>query len=150
MAELINRSQAILRMPVDMVSATVLLHDGERSDVMLFVPTGEGIVRMLRETAPFVPVVRKGRTCLVGRGALVAIAIPKAAIDEDAALPVEEQKVLVKLRSGIELVGSLSWCPAGQHRTKDYLNDDEIFFELHVGELTYFIVKAQVTTVQEC
>ena len=34
-----KRSQAILRMPVDMVDAVMILHDGDRSDVLLFVGT---------------------------------------------------------------------------------------------------------------
>ena len=33
--------------------------------------------------------------------------------------------------------------------TLDYLNADECCFELH-AELTYLVVKAHVTTVQEC
>ena len=37
-----RRSQAIQRMPVNSVLATLILHDGERSDVLLFVPARRG------------------------------------------------------------------------------------------------------------
>ena len=147
---LVNRSQAILRMPVDMVNATIVLHDGERNEVMLFVPSGEGILRMLAERTPFVPVVLKGRVMLIARDVIAAIAIDKAPVDVELGLPAEEQRVKVKLRAGTLLEGTLSWCPAGQQRTKDHLNSDDSYFELHVDQLTYFVVKAQVATVQEC
>jgi hypothetical protein len=147
---LVNRSQAILRMPVDMVNATIVMHDGERNEVMLFVPSGEGIVRMLAERTPFVPVVLKGRVCLLARDIIAAIAVDRAPLDAELALPAEEQRVKVKLRAGTLLEGTLSWCPAGQQRTKDYLNSDDSYFELHVEQLTYFVVKAQVATVQDC
>jgi hypothetical protein len=45
----IKRSQAILRMPVDMVDAVMFMHDGHRSEVLLFVPPSEDIPRLVSE-----------------------------------------------------------------------------------------------------
>lgn len=139
-------------MPVDMVSATVVLHDGERFEAMLFVPSGEDIAKLLAGTAAFIPVVRNGRVCLVARTAIAAVGVSKTPVELDPdALPSEEQRVQVKLRNGISLDGLVRWCtPAqGRRRTTDYLNADEACFELH-AELAYVVVKAHVTTVQEC
>lgn len=140
-------------MPVDMVSATLVLHDGERFEAMFFVPSGEDVAKLLAAQTMFVPVVRNGRVCLVARTAIAAVGItsPVVELDPDHALPTEEQRVQVKLRSGMILDGLVRWCsPAeGRRRTTDYLNADECCFELH-AELTYLVVKAHVTTVQEC
>lgn len=140
-------------MPVDMVSVTMVLHDGERFEAMLFVASGEDVAKLLASTEPFVPAVRNGRVCLVARTAIAAIGVAKAPVelDPEHALPFEEQRVQVKLRNGIIVDGLVRWCsPAsGRHRTTDYLNTDDVCFELH-AELTYLVVKAHVTTVQEC
>lgn len=148
---LVNRSQAILRVPVDMVSAEVELADGERFEAMLFVPTGHEVGRLLTEASAFVPMVRTGRVCLVGRAAIATVRVSSPISDLGDDLPLLEQRVTVKLRSGITHEGTLTWIDtSGRKRTSDYLNNPEPTFELRAGEALYVVVKAHVSTVQEC
>lgn len=149
----VRRSQAILRMPIDSVCAQMILHDGERSEVMLFVPPSEDIGRMLGENRPFMPVVRNGRVCMVARGAVACLGIPArvapAAPSEDD-LPMQLQKVTVKLRSGTALDGELRWImPLDRQKTIEHLNGDSPCFEMHADDTVWHVVKGHVATVTE-
>src|SRR5262245_7377362 len=107
----VTRSQAILLMPVDNVTAVVTLDDGERVDCMLFIPAGEDVSRILCESKPFVPVVARGLVCLIGRSAIASVAVSKRLagklLDED--LKFEVQRAIGKLRSGTSIEGELCW-----------------------------------------
>jgi hypothetical protein len=147
----VRRSQAILRMPVDYVDATLILDDGERSEVIFFVPPGEGIARMVAAGDAFIPVMREAKVCIVARAAIACVGVAaKIAGAPDAELPHETQRVAVKLRGGTRLEGELTWpVVEGKQRTADYLNSTSTYFVLHAGEVNYFILKAHVATVQE-
>lgn len=147
-----HRSQVILRMPIDSVLATLIGHDGKRSDVMLFVAGGEAIGTMLADDAPFVPLVDKGRVVVAARASFAAIGIARTdkAPDDDA-LPEVAQKVRVELLSGTVIEGTLRYVAEhGRERTSDHLNHAELHFELHDTSHTYFIVKKHVARVIEC
>ncbi len=147
-----RRSQAILRMPVDHITASMVLHDGERSEVVLFVPPTEDIPHLLGPSGPrFLAMVLGTGLSLVARDAVACLAVPALpliALDGD--LPVETQCAAVKLRSGVVLEGELRWtAPIGQQRTADFLNSDAPTFELYAGTLIYHLVKAHVARVDE-
>jgi hypothetical protein len=147
----LKRSQAILRMPVDMVDACMILHDGDRSDVLLFVPPTEDISRMLCEGAEFLPVMREASMCLVARSAIACMRVelglaPK--LEED--FPSEQQKVKVTLRSGAVIDGTMTWIPpAGHQRTADHLNSDTPIIVVTTAEHAYLIVKSHIAMVRE-
>lgn len=148
-----RRSQVILRLPVDSVTATLILHDGERSDVLLFIAAGEDVTRLVSPGDPFVPMIKHARFCLVARTAIAAIGLSgePAAPDFDG-LPVERQRARVQLRSGTAIEGELRWtAPEGERRTADYVNDSPAYFLIHAsdGHTTYYIAKAQVATIEE-
>jgi hypothetical protein len=148
-----RRSQAILRMPVNSVLATMILHDGERSDVLLYVPPGEDITRLVSSGDPFVPMIKNARFCLVARSAIAALGVVTG--DEppdDGGLPVTRQRSRVRLRSGTTLEGELRWSASEIYkRTSDYVNDPTGFFVVHATETRtlYYVVKSQVATVEE-
>jgi hypothetical protein len=149
-----RRSQVILRLPVDSVTATLILHDGERSDVLLFIAAGEDITRLVSPGDPFVPMIKHARFCLVARTAIAAIGVtdPPTPDPELDGLPVERQRARVQLRSGTAIEGELRWtAPEGERRTADYVNDSPAFFVIHAadGHTTYYIAKAQVATLEE-
>jgi hypothetical protein len=146
-----TRSQAILRMPIDNVSADLVLHDGERAPVMLFIHGGEDVTRVLCEPRPFVPVVRGGRVCMVARAAIACLVVPAHhAGAREGDLPCEHQQVAVKLRSGALIEGEVRWVPeVKRRRVSDYLNADAPYFIVHAGDLRYFVVKAHVSMVSE-
>lgn len=149
-----TRSQILLCMPVDNVTATLVLHDGARSNVMLFVPAGEDVSGVVAGGRPFVPVVRDGRVCLVARAAIASLAVASAAVAVPGApedeLPSERQRAAIQLRSGVRIEGELRWVTeTGRRRTTDYLNHEAPFFVVHDGDTTHYVAKAHVATVTE-
>jgi hypothetical protein len=148
-----RRSQAILRMPVNSVLATLILHDGERSDVLLFIPAGEDITRLVSLGDPFVPMIKNARFCLVARTAIAALGVVIGAEPpDDGELPLTRQRSRVRLRSGTTLEGELRWSASEIYkRTSDYVNDSTAFFVLHATETRtiYYVAKSQVATVEE-
>ena len=134
-----------------MIDAHLIMHDGERSDVLLFVPPTEDVVRLLSEGASFLAVARGGQECLVARDAIACLGVEHARgprLDED--LPTERQAATVKLRSGIALDGELRWvAPPGMQRTTDYLNGDSRHLVLYTTEATFVIAKSHVAMVIE-
>ena len=145
----VHRSQAILKMPVDYVDATLILHDGDRSEVIFLLPPGEDLARVITEGDAFIPVMRNAKMCIVARDAIAAIGMPPKVEDEDA-LPTHKQRVTVKLKSGMMLDGELAWTVVdGKHQTAHHLNGDTRTIELRVADKSYFIVKAHVAYVQE-
>jgi hypothetical protein len=147
-----RRSQAILRMPVDMVDAVMILEDGDRSDVLLYIPPSEDVARFLcGDGKPFVPVMREACTCLVARSAIAAIGVSKRRAPQPIEdLPTETQKVSIKLRGGATLEGTLTWvAPFGHQRTADHLNAESPLLVLEAGDLVYFVPKTGIVMVVE-
>ena len=145
----VHRSQAILRMPVDYVDATLILHDGDRSEVIFLLPPGEDLARVITEGDAFIAVMRNAKMCMVARDAVAALGIAPKVEDEDA-LPTKTQKALVRLRSGLVLEGELRWTiESEKSSTTDYLNRDARTIELRVADKSFVIVKSHVAYVQE-
>ena len=148
-----RRSQAILRLPVDSMLASLVLHDGERSDVLLFVGPGEGVTDLLSPGDAFVSMIRNARPCLVARDAIAVISIAIGPeLPDDGALPIKRQRARVRMRSGKVIEGELRWTacePDGQ--TADHLNDPATFFLLHNTETStiHYIAKSQVASVED-
>lgn len=148
-----RRSQAITRLPIDNVVASLTLHDGDRADVLLFIPPGEDVTRLVGPGDPFVPMFRNARFCLVARDAIAAIgvtAVPPRA--DDDALPVVRQRAQVRLRSGVTIEGELRWTATdGRKRTTDHVNEPGTYLVVHAvaTQTTYYVVKSQVATIEE-
>ncbi len=133
-------------MPVDYVDATLIHHDGERSEVIFLLPPGEDLARVITQGDAFISVMRNAKICIIARDAIAAIAIPPKVEEEDA-LPSQKQKVAVKLRSGLVLEGELRWTE--KSNTNDHLKGDALTIEVRVADKSYFIVKAHIAYVQE-
>ena len=146
-----RRSQQMMRLPVDDVTAQLILHDGDRSEIVLFVSPSEDIVRVLTAREPFLPVVRAGKVVLVARAAIAALGLPcVTTIYGRDDLPFENQAVMVRLRSGHTIEGDLRWTAvAGSKRTADCLNADESYVEVHAGGTTYYVMKSHIAFVEE-
>lgn len=139
-------------MPVDYVDATLILHDGDRSEVIFLLPPGEDVARVVIEGDAFVPVMRNAKICIVARKAIAALGLPPRAIDElEDAMPHEKQKVAVKLTSGMMLEGEVRWTVvSGQQRTADHLNNNDArTIELRTADKSFYIVKDHIAYVQE-
>jgi len=148
----VRRSQAILRMPIDSVCAQMILHDGERSEVLLFIAPSEDIARLLTEGAPFMPVVRNGRVCIVARSSVASLGVPArvAPPPSEDDLPMQLQRVSVKLRSGHAVDGEMRWImPLDRQKTIEHLNNDSPCFEVHADDTVWHVVKSHVATVTE-
>ena len=146
-----HRSQVILRMPVDYVDATLIFHDGERDEVIFLMPAGEDIVTLLDDGEPFVPVMRSAKICIVARDAIAAVGVPLRAPDPlEAEMPSEQQRVTIKLKSGMLLDGELRWTVVtGKQRTADHLNAEARYVELRTPEKSFLVAKSHVAFVQE-
>jgi hypothetical protein len=147
----VHRSQAILRMPVDYVDATLIHHDGERSEVIFLLPSGEDVVRVMAEGDAFIPVMRNAKICIIARASIAAVGVADRApnaYEED--MPREKQRAAVKLTCGMMLDGEMHWAAVfGQQRLSDHLNSESRFVELRASDKTYFVFKAHVAYVQE-
>jgi hypothetical protein len=147
----VRRSQAILRMPIDYVDATLMLHDGERSEVIFLVPRGETVARLIAEGDAFVPVMRHAKICLVARAAIACVGLPAkrpvCAAEDD--LPTQHQHAIIKLRGGTVIEGEVRWtAPASS--LADHLNGNDsphVFAE--TAGTTFVVVKAHITTAEE-
>ena len=146
-----HRSQVILRMPVDYVDATLIMHDAERSEVIFLLAAGEDITTVIDGTDSFIPVMRAAKICIIARDAIAAVGValrePSAI---EAEMPSEQQRVTVKLKSGMLLDGELRWTiVSGKQRTADHLNNGARHVELRTADKSFFIAKSHVAYVQE-
>jgi hypothetical protein len=149
-----RRSQAIQRLPVDSQVATLILYDGQRSDVLVHIPPGETITALVSPGDPFVPMIHSARPCLVARDAIAALGMmsgPAPVADEDA-LPVQRRRARVRLRSGTVLEGELRWIADDNHQQiADHVNDAPGFLIVFATDsrTTYYVVKSQVAMIEE-
>jgi hypothetical protein len=146
-----RRSQVITRLPVDHVTATLILHDGDRADVVIFISPDEDIARVLADRKPFLPMIRAGKLVLVARAAIAAIGVPSIpVIPQHDDLPLVTQVATVRLCSGQLIDGELRWIgPATAQRTVDHLNSEEPFLKVHAANTTYYVVKHHIALVEE-
>jgi len=145
-----RRSQAILQLPVDHLPAVMVLFDGTRSDVILFVPAGDDVIRLLTGAEQFLPVIRGRNVCLIARTAIACLSVPEPALDPHHGMPFERQRAVVQLRSGGTIDGELRWMPpAGHQRTADHLNESSPYFTIHADGQAHYVVKAHVAVVEE-
>jgi len=149
-----RRSQAILRIPVDQVSATMTMYDGSKSEVVLFVPCGASVSELLTQGDAFLPVIRERSVSLVARAAIAALAIfevtplqPEPAENDPLAA---RQNAIVHLKGGATIRGELRWvAPIGRQRTADYLNDSSLYIAVHSEGVIHLVVKAHIAMVEE-
>jgi hypothetical protein len=146
-----SRSQAILRVPVDIVDAVLIFPNGERADVVLFVPPDEDVARFVCDGPTFMPIARAGEELLVARAAIGCLGVAADRAPQlDHELPVDEQQVRVTLRGGAVIEGLLRWVALdGRRRTSDGLNADSPYLLLHADPTTYLVMKAHIATVSE-
>lgn len=146
----LRRSQVILRMPVDNVIAQMIGHDGQTSDVMLFIPPTEDIGHVLANGAAFLPMVKAGKMAIVSRETIACFGVPELpVIPREDDLPVEKQAVTVVMKSGAKIEGELHLTAFGTQRTTDFMNEAERVFRLHGTATTYFVAKSHVAQVEE-
>jgi hypothetical protein len=116
---------------------------------MLFVPPGDPISHLLDDSDPFMPVSYSTGTRLVARAAIACIAVREVLWVSDD-LPLERQQAIVRLRGGGDVKGELRWtAPPGRRRTLDHLNDGAAYLALHDGDLTTYVAKVHITSVEE-
>jgi hypothetical protein len=150
MSTQIRRSQVILRMPVDNVVATMIGHDGQRADVMLFIPPTEDIGHVLGHGAAFLPMVKGGKLCIVARDTIACFGVPEMpVIPREDDLPVEKQAVTVVLRSGAKIEGEMRLTAYGVQRTTDFMNESETMFRVYGNGTTFYVAKTHVAQVEE-
>jgi hypothetical protein len=145
-----QRSQPLLRLPKNQTPALITMHDGERSQVFLFVAPGASLTHYMSEGTRFLPIGFASGTRLISRDAIAALSIHVLHAPVEDELPGERQVANVRLRSGAVVKGELRWvAPEGQRRTLDFMNDDSTFFAVHDTEHVIYVAKAHVASVEE-
>lgn len=148
-----RRSQAILRIPVDQLSATMTMYDGAKSEVVLFVPCGVTVAELLTQGDAFLPVIRDRSVSLIARAAIAALAILEIQplrTDGDPDPLDARQPAVVHLKGGASIKGELRWvAPVGRQRTADYLNDPSPYIQVHAEGVVHLVVKAHIAMVEE-
>jgi hypothetical protein len=143
-----DRSQPLLRVPRDQTPVVLLLDDGQRANAFLFVPPGTSILHTLENSGPFIPVSYSDGTRLVARASIACINV-YGSRDENE-LPGEQQRVVVRLRSGQLIKGELRWVAhTGYRRVLDHLNDASTHVVLHDADRINYIAKGHIMTIEE-
>jgi len=145
------RTLNTLRIPVEQLPVTMLLHDGREFQAVVFVPFGETILRFFDAGTRFIPVRRDGKIYFVGRSDIACLTVPVSPLHpSDGDLPVVFQQVAVELRGGTKLNGRLRWvAPIGYQRTADHLNAEAPYLELRTDTVTHYVAKSQIVMVEE-
>ena len=145
-----NRSQPIMRLPVDRVQVTLVLETGETLAGDVFLSPGEPVCSVLDEAEPFVPLAMAGHVRLVARARIACLTVP-GEIAHDQDVHEESQRARVHLKAGQEVEGELRWVAlVGHRRTVDHLNLPTRFLAIHGTGVTTYIIKAHVAWVEEC
>jgi len=146
-----KRSQQLLRLPRDQTPVMITLEDGEHAHAMLFLTPGSSMIRFLEEAAPFVPVSYTSGLRLVARSSIACVTVLATdAPPDDPELPLERQRVRIRLRGGRTVEGELRWiAPAGRRRTADCLNDPLTHVVVHDGAHVSFIAKVHIAYAEE-
>jgi hypothetical protein len=134
-----------LRVPVRRLDARVLLSDGGRRDVTLFIAHGESIEDLFEGEAPFLPVSDEGKIRIYARAEIAAVTAPGG--EPDDGLPHQRRKVRVTLRSRETIEGELVFVTPA--RTADLVNASARSFALHADDRVHHIAKAQVAFIDE-
>lgn len=146
-----SRNQIGLRVPVDHIEVTLVMHDGQRVEVVLFVPPGEELGEFLATGAAFLPTTRDGHPFFIARAAIAGVGIQPPHLPQlDEELPMEQQHARVTLRSGATIDGTLQWVGLdGRRRTSDGLNAEGDYLVVVSDAMTFLVKKTHVATVSE-
>lgn len=147
----LERSQPILRVPIDPTPAIVTLHDGSRINVRLFIARGHAIDELVEGTSPFVPLGIVDGVRLVARDAIASVTLHAIQVTPREDLAEERQRVTIRMRHGEKVMGELRWvAPPGHRRTLDHLNNsDTTHLVLWDGDFVTYLAKAHVVSVEE-
>lgn len=145
-----ERSQPLLRVPRDRTPADLVLEDGERSYVQLFVAPGERIECLLEARHTFLPVLHEGTTRFVARAAIACLSVHVLHAPAGDELPHERQRVTVRLRGGTVVRGELRWtAPSHSRRTLDHVNDGGAALAVYDDPYVHVVAKSAVLTIDE-
>ena len=129
----------------------ITLEDGDQAQAMLFLAPGSSVIRFLEDAAAFVPVSYTNGLRLVARDSIACLTVLATdAPPEDPELPLERQRVRIRLRGGRSFEGELRWIGvSGRRRTADCLNDQLAHVVVHEGQHVSFIAKAHIAHAEE-
>jgi DNA-binding NtrC family response regulator len=137
--------------PVDRITATLILDDGSRREVVLPRGQRQSIEDVLEAKDAFLPVKEGGGTRIYARSALACIAVSEPRELEDDGLPRKRRSIRVLLRSGVVLEGELRYVAVeGRSRVTDIVNEESLSFPLFSGTIVHHIAKAHVRSIEEC
>lgn len=141
-----------LVVPIDRVTAMLILADGTRREVVLPHGPGQPIEALFESREPFLAVKEGGKTRIYARSVLACVIVGAAnqsAYDES--LPRSHRLIRTWLRSGVVLEGELRYIAVeGRGRVTDVLNENAQSFSLHTRDAVHHVAKTHVFCVEEC
>lgn len=145
-----NRSQPIMRLPVERVPVTLVLESGEVLAGEIFLAPGEPPSGVLDEAEPFVPVRTPITVRLVARATITSLTVPLE-LDRDPDIIEETLRAVIRLKNGGTIEGDLRWVPCeGYRRTVDLLNRASRLLVVHGDGITTYVIKSHIAWVEEC
>jgi hypothetical protein len=149
---------AHLRVPKRRIQAEAALAGRPPLHVELFlaeinahVQRPERISDLLDGDQPFLPVLEDGKPSLLGRSALLWVAVDNSVLDEDELeLFSFRRDITIDFNDGTSIGGELLYtAPSDNARVADYLNGRELCFRVWSTSRTYFVIKHHVARVRE-
>ncbi len=145
-----DRSQPIMRLPVDRVPARVTLEDGRELESWLFVPLGEDVAEVFGKPDRFLPLDTGAGILIVARAVIAAIQLRRMQLVTSDELPQDCQLARVRLRCGQVIAGELRWTAVpGYRRTVDLMNDPSLHVAVHGNGGVAYVAKAHVAWIEE-
>lgn len=149
-----------LKVPTVALTAEVTCVDGRSFRGRIFMPAGAshhgGAMRpgeWLNEPLPFFPFLPddSDSPVLLNKNQVLVVSMPEAvdAVQDDLGLPGYERKVVVECGPRIIEGIFLIQLPENHRRALDYVNQDELFLTLRVGDRQHFVQKRHITRVIE-
>ena len=145
-----NRSQPIMRLPMDRVDVKLVLESGDAITGQVFLAPGTPPSSVLDEAEPFVPIAMGHGVRLVARATIASLAI-NSELQRDPDVAEETQRARIQLKNGTAVEGELRWVAvAGYRRTIDHLNVAGRILIVHGTGCTTYLIKSHVAWVEEC
>lgn len=144
-------SVPVLRLPVQL-----LLDNGNRRDVTVFVPSGETLEDFCASTALFIPAREGDQIRLYARQTLACLSVTTAdlaqlqAERDDSDMPLCRRQIEVAIVAGNLMRGELRYIPDHESvRTIDYLNSASLILPVFAEGIVHYVWKAHIESVLE-
>lgn len=144
-----------LAVPVLRIPVMLLLDDGSRRGVTIFLSSGRTLEDFVESQEMFVPAQDGERIRLYARKSIACISVSlgdveRVSTEMDAGMAFRKRHVEITTAAGSTIRGELRYIPSHEFvRTIDYLNEAEATVAVFGNDAVHYVVKAHVRSVDE-